>query len=473
MSPPSKSPNARREVGGSRPKGPGSAPKGGKGPVRRGHAERPLLRRERRALEKQLAEEKTKEGPPPERRERRALSHVGGRIDMEGDEELARALAAALDVEDDDESTRAHVHGFHSYAARLHPLTAGRLVDSLSDPGDTVLDAFMGSGTVLVEARLLGRHGVGADLNPLSLELAHLKTRGTTDAERTELVEAAMRVAEHADERRISKAGPTERYGREDMELFDVHMLLELDGIRQGISLEQEGFAREALKLVLSSILVKVSRRPGDTTERLAPRRLATGFAIKLFANKAAELAERLDAFAELLPKNAPECDLYVDDARKLSKVAASSVDLVVSSPPYPGVYDYAHHHAARLRWLGLEAEPFERGEIGARRKLRGRDRDEGMAAWENDFVKSMGALGRVLRKDACAVLVIADSVVQGRALYADETMDRLAPRAGLSVAAVASQKRPHFHEPSRDAFKGHPRREHLFALVKNARGRG
>jgi hypothetical protein len=426
-----------------------------------------LLRRERRALAKQRAEEKAQQGPPPERRERRALSHVGGRIEVWGDERIAAALAAALDVSDDDESTRAHVHGFHSYAARLHPLTAARLVDKLSAPRSTVLDAFMGSGTVLVEARLLGRHGVGTDLNPLSLELAHLKTRGTSEQELAELIEAASRVAESADERRIAKAGPTVRYGREDMELFDVHMLLELDGIRQGISLEPPGFAREALKLVLSSILVKVSKRPGDTTERLAARRLASGFAIKLFANKAAELSERLAEFDELLPKGAPECDLAVDDARRLSTVKTGSVDLVVSSPPYPGVYDYAHHHAARLRWLGLDTEAFERGEIGARRKLRGTDRDELVERWEEDFGKMLGALRRVLRNDACAVLVIADSVVQRKALYADDVMDRLAQRAGLEIAAVASQKRPHFHEPSRDAFAGRPRREHLFALVK------
>ena len=37
------------------------------------------------------------EGPPPERRERRALSHVGGRVDLRGgDEELRGALEAAL-----------------------------------------------------------------------------------------------------------------------------------------------------------------------------------------------------------------------------------------------------------------------------------------------------------------------------------------------------------------------------------------
>ena len=81
--------------------------------------------------------------------------------------------------------------------------------------------------------------------------------------------------------------------------------------------------------------------------------------------------------------------------------------------------------------------------------------------------MKSLGAIRRTLRNGGRAVLVMADSVVQRQALYADDTMDRLAPRAGLSLAAVASQKRPHFHEPSRDAFKGRPRKEHLFALMK------
>src|SRR5205814_4366222 len=96
-------------------------------------ARRPLLRRERRALALASAEAEALQGPPPERRERRALSHVGGRIELSGkDDDVAVALAAALDVPVDDPSSHAHVHGFHSYAARLHPLTARRLIERLS-----------------------------------------------------------------------------------------------------------------------------------------------------------------------------------------------------------------------------------------------------------------------------------------------------------------------------------------------------
>jgi hypothetical protein len=411
------------------------------------------------------------EGPPPERRERRSLSHVGGRIEVRGgDPALREALEAALDVSDDDDASRDHVHGFHSYAARLHPVTARRLVERLSAPGETVLDPFMGSGTVLVEARLLGRRALGADLNPLSADLAHLKTRGTTPEERAALLEASERVTLHAEERRLAKKGPTMKYGREDLELFDIHMLLELDGIKEAISFEPDGFARETLKLVLSSILVKVSRKPGDTVERIAPRRLATGFAIRLFGNKTKELAERLEEFARLLPEGAPEARFGVDDARVLESVEPGSVDLVICSPPYPGVYDYALHHALRLRWLGLDARPFETREIGARRHVRAASRQDALESWRRDFGESLRAIRGVLAPRGAAVMVLADSVVQREPLYADDLMNDLARSNGLEVVAVASQRRPHFHGPTEDAFRRRARREHVFVLLPDGK---
>lgn len=41
-----------------------------------------------------------------------------------------------------------------------------------SNPGDWVLDQFMGSGTTLVETKLLNRHAVGVDINPQSVSIA-------------------------------------------------------------------------------------------------------------------------------------------------------------------------------------------------------------------------------------------------------------------------------------------------------------
>src|SRR5690606_27533155 len=91
---------------------------------------------------------------PPPRRERRALSHVGGRVEVRGGSDAERdTLIRALAVSPREEQVMADVHGFHSYPARLHPLTAARLIEGLSEKGQRVLDPFCGSGTVLVEAR--------------------------------------------------------------------------------------------------------------------------------------------------------------------------------------------------------------------------------------------------------------------------------------------------------------------------------
>jgi SAM-dependent methyltransferase len=397
---------------------------------------------------------------------RRALSHVGGEVELAGgtNEERA-ALAAALAVGPDEDATRAHVHGFHSYPARLHATTARRLVEALAPRGGTVLDPFCGSGTVLVEARLAGRGAIGVDANPLAVELARLKVRGTDEAQRATLAEAAARVVEHAESRRRARLGATRRYPDEDVATFDPHVLLELDGLRDGIERERDAGLRRVLGLVLSSILVKVSRRPGDTAERTAPRRLASGWTIRLFGAKARELGERLAAFASALPPDAPRARVLLGDARRLDGVDDASVAAAITSPPYAGNYDYLSHHALRLRWLGLDAASFEAAEIGARRKLDVLPFEAAFARWCDDLEATLRALARVLAPGAPAVLVMADTALAGRPLWAADLLRRVAPRAGLAVSCVASQRRPHFHAPTARVFARRPRSEHAALL--------
>ena len=393
---------------------------------------------------------------------RRSLTNVGGPVELAGRDDVERAaLAHALDVEPDD-SARLHVHAFHSYPARLHPLTARRLVERLSPPGGRVLDPFCGSGTVVVEACLAGRSATGIDANPLAVELTWLKTRGSTEDERAAMRDAARIVAEHAEDRRRRKAGATHRYGREDAALFDPHVLMELDGLRAGLGKVRHEFARRALRLVLSSILVKVSRRTGDTSKNTAPRRIYAGFTTKVFQRKAEELSRLLGEFAALARRHRRTlATVRWGDARRMDGVERASVDLIVTSPPYPGNYDYIAHHALRLRWLGLDAEAFAAIELGARRHLADLAEPAARARWSSELGDVLSASARVLLPRGKLVLIIADTVIGRRALYADDLVREIAPRAGLEVSVVGSQLRPHFHGPTARAFDRRPRREH------------
>jgi len=404
--------------------------------------------------------------PAQEKKQRRALSHVGGEIRVVGGSESDREkLTYALSVEADEHATMAHVHGFHTYPARLHPETASRLVESFSPAAGRVLDPFCGSGTVLVEARRLGRQAFGIDANPLAVALASLKCRGATPAFAEELIAAASAVVAHADMRRKQKLGPTRKYGAADRQVYDAHVLLELDGLRDGIFEIRATEVRRALLLVLSAALTKVSKKVGDTAPRTAPKRLAGGFTIRFFETKARDLAKRLLEYEALLPEGAPTAKCAVGDARDLSQITPASLDLILSSPPYPGVYDYFDHHELRLRWLGMDETAFEAKEIGARRRLTGIGFQAALEKWEQEFGACLDAFRDALAPGGSIALVIADSVLGGRALYADEAVRDLAIAHGLSLACLGSQERPYFHEPTRAAFRASPRREHVLIL--------
>jgi hypothetical protein len=323
----------------------------------------------------------------------------------------------------------------------------------------------------LVEGRLAGRRVFGVDANPLAVELSWLKSRGTTAVERTSLLTSARSIAASADERRRQRAGATRRYPPEDVALFDPHVLLELDGLRAGCRRIDDELARRALSLVLSSILVKVSRQPGDSSEARTSRRLAAGFSIRLFEKKAEELTRRLAEYDALLPSPVPPFpSIRLGDARRLDAVEEGSIDLIVTSPPYPGVYDYLAHHAVRLRWLELDAEGFAATELGARRHLERLSYEQAMERWSSDLARAFASMSRVLSPAGRLVAILGDSVIRGKPVRAEQLMRKIAPSAHLMVSAIGSQLRPHFHGPSARAFDRQPRREHAIVCRRLAR---
>ena len=80
-------------------------------------------------------------------------------------------------------------HRFYRYPARFSHEFVRHVIDELTEPGDTVLDPFMGGGTTIVEALAAGRRAVGVDINGLSHFVTRVKTTPLSERDAGELLD--------------------------------------------------------------------------------------------------------------------------------------------------------------------------------------------------------------------------------------------------------------------------------------------
>jgi hypothetical protein len=390
---------------------------------------------------------------------KRALVNVGGAVETAGDPALAARLVDALTLRPGERDATL-THPFHAYPARLHPEVARALVAALAPArGQTVLDPFCGSGTVLVEALAAGHRALGRDLSPLAVELATVKTAVLAGDARRAIVEATRSAAERA--RGLCETGMKLPVPPGEARWFAPHTLREVAALAEALR-RAPAAVRPALRMLLSSVLVKVSLQASDSDTRIVRKRVAPGEAIHFFAYKSRELDRCLAALAEALPPGA-RADVRVDDATALATVPAGAVDAIVTSPPYANTYDYAAHHARRYAWLGLDAAGMLAGEIGAARWFE--VPEAGALRFRRELGAMCAAFARVLAPGARAAVVIADGAAGAEALRADKMLREAAAGAGLAVVARASQDRKVFDTDSVRAFSKRPKREHVIVL--------
>lgn len=84
--------------------------------------------------------------------------------------------AAFIDAVHSRKAVNGLTHTFHRYPARFSPLFVRAAIKLFTQPGDLVLDPFMGGGTTLIEACSLGRRAMGTDVSSLATFTAKVKT---------------------------------------------------------------------------------------------------------------------------------------------------------------------------------------------------------------------------------------------------------------------------------------------------------
>ena len=386
---------------------------------------------------------------------------VGGRITTRGEPVMSTRLEAALKAAEGSPSD-ALTHGFHSYPARMHPAIARGLLAGLP-PKTTVLDPFCGSGTVLIEARLLGHRGIGVDLHPLAVRLAELKCSVKAEEALIRFHDRIREVAGASEERVRSRVDSRVSMAPWAMHSYDLHVLKELAGLLHEIQVVRSSADRGALEMLFSAIAVKFSRRTGDTSgeDAVTPKRIRKGLVTEFFERKGEELVERWHMLAGAVPKDSLPPRVLEGDARDLRNLLGprATVDVVVTSPPYGGTYDYIQHHALRCAWLEMDLSVMRRLEIGSRRRM---VVPGAGVRFDREMIATLSSLARVLDSRGTIFMLLGDALAAGRRIPGDVLLDRIAPEAGLTVVASATQPRVNWRGDG-------PRAEHLVALKHGA----
>ena len=325
-----------------------------------------------------------------------------------------------------------HVHGLHPYPAKFIPHIPRALIAALAAPGDVVLDPMCGSGTTVVEAVSAGHLAFGVDLNPVATLVSRAKVMALSPEEQLALQRLAAVLQETATRLlrgdvvlAVQQAEPPEFHNRDKW--FNQNVAQELAYAKEQIVASTSGAALGLALCAFSAITVAVSNQESETRWCAKPNPAPDGATLIRLTAKLADSAQRVKTFAAL---QRAEAEVYTADARDLP-LAAESVGLVVTSPPYANSHDYYLYNKLRMFWLGEDVAQVQRGEIGSRN--RHSDWKEEIQTYVEAMSRVMLECRRVMRDGSAMAIVVADAVIRGAFYDMSEIYDVLATATGFS----------------------------------------
>ncbi len=258
-------------------------------------------------------------------------------------------------------------HSLHeiSYRACFKPQLPRFFIERLSQPGDVVHDPFMGRGTTLLESALLGRTPWGGDLNPLCASL--VRHRLTPPAQ-------------GAVEERLRTIPFDARVKSPDSLLVFYHpaTLQEICALRHYLSARRSDGDFDAVDGWIQ--MVALNRLTGHSAGFFSVYTLPPNQAVSLesqrkinlrlkqtpprrdvpkliLAKTASLLADYTTEHHATLSKAGRGARVLVGDAEHAPELSDASVALVVTSPPFLNVVDYAADNWLRNWFLGLNGD--------------------------------------------------------------------------------------------------------------------
>lgn len=341
------------------------------------------------------------------------------------------------------------LHDLHPYPAKFIPQIPQNLIRLLTLRGELVWDPFGGSGTTALEALLLGRRAVSTDANPLAQLIGKAKTtslREEDDHVLTLLSEELRLAGNNVETLRdllkrnepqyslvIPKIPNLEKW-------FHPVAIRELAYLRWRCSTLPTEATRILAEACLSKVIVKASYQDGETRYARRVREVEFGSVLRMFAAELGAATVKSRQMGKLLRFRNAEflaADLRADNL----PLQRESVDLVVTSPPYPNAMDYHLYHRFRLFWLGHDPRELGKCEIGSH--LRHQKESSGFDSYCVEMESCLRNIFSVLRKGRYAVFVLGDSVFGGKTFRTGTRIAEVGRRVGFEFVGRIERPLP------------------------------
>lgn len=401
---------------------------------------------------------------------------------------LVELLRHDLDFHDHDSGYASH--NYHAFPAKFPPQLPRKFINNLTDAHDMVLDPMVGSGTTVVEAQLLGRQGIGFDIDPLAALLTRVKTTKLA-------IETIQQVGDHMlaqAQKAIRKPDAlaeqlTQRWDRRTRQFVDYWFAqetqLELQALSNAIARIEDMNTRHFFEVTFSGIIITKSggvslafdlahtrphrakivySRRGEVLlghehiDDPAPR-------IKLLTKT---LRSPLEEFEKRLQRNMRRLQqtdtlvpqIYYGDAQHLP-LEEASIDLIVTSPPYiANAIDYMRAHKFSLVWLGYPIDflsqkrktyiggeaitaveyvdlPAQTKSIVQRIAQLDEKKSKVVARYYSEMTRSLAEMYRVLKPDTAAIVVVGSSTVRGIDTQTASCLAEIGQTLGFAVPAI------------------------------------
>ena len=359
---------------------------------------------------------------------------------------------ASIDWEFADADTQYLTHNIHRYSGKFIPQIAQKAIQLLTNPGDTILDSYMGSGTALLEAQLADRNAIGIDLNPLAVLISRVKNLRVSEEELNDISTILVPYAADLNsDGQLSFTSQTtydeliqKRIDENSWRLTDAWnqkwyqpaVLEQLVKIYSCIEVLPSERARQIAQVAFSDVLRKSSNASSkypnvmyDKNHKEKP------LPAKAFLENIHSITSCLKQLAnETADKNV---NIQILQGNNLDlPLTNESVDAIITHPPYIAAVPYAEYGCLSLNWLGYDSKKLD-AELTGGKRYSSKLVDNFSADYERYFRESY----RVLKPDKYMFIMVGNPVSHGQKIPLDQMSIEFAQRAGFKHIATAIRK--------------------------------